>query len=123
LLSSLQIYALQFPCSEGRHGKEILKPHFLKERWVFLFYSRKNLCGKKDETNDQNKKYEERRGNCSIGHRNYFDYFSFPYLWVLWVGSWINWCADYPYGHIWILTLKRIYAEGLQQRRRKEIDL
>lgn len=20
-----------------------------------------------------------------------------------------------PYGHIWILTLKRIYAEGLQQ--------
>ena len=25
-----------------------------------------------------------------------------------------------PYGHIWILTLKRIYAEGLQQRRRKK---
>jgi hypothetical protein len=28
-----------------------------------------------------------------------------------------------PYGHIWILTLKRIYAEGLQQRAWKEIDI
>jgi hypothetical protein len=32
-----ELLALQSPCSGGRHGKEILKPHFLKERWGFLF--------------------------------------------------------------------------------------
>ena len=38
LLSFPQKYALQFPCLGGRHGKEILKPHFLNERWGFGFY-------------------------------------------------------------------------------------
>ena len=35
--------------------------------------------------------------------------------------SWINRSGGYLYRNIWILTLKRIYAEGLQQIRRKEI--
>jgi hypothetical protein len=40
------------------------------------------------------------------------------------LGSWINRDCIYPYCSIWILTLKRIYAEGLQQRgRRKEIAI
>ena len=36
LLKSSQKYDLPSPCSEGRYGKEKLKPHFLKERWGFL---------------------------------------------------------------------------------------
>ena len=28
-----------------------------------------------------------------------------------------------PYSHIWILTMKRIHAEGLQQRTWKEIGI
>jgi hypothetical protein len=38
------------------------------------------------------------------------------------VGFWINWGGLGPYSHIWILTLKRIYAEGLQQRAKVKID-
>jgi len=36
------------------------------------------------------------------------------------LGSWIDRGDIYSYSDIWILTLKRIYAEGLQQRRRKK---
>ena len=35
----------------------------------------------------------------------------------------INRGGSNSYSHIWILTLKRIYAEGLQQRAWKEIDI
>ena len=34
------------PCSEGRYGSEILRPHFLKERWGF-FVPDLRLCGLK----------------------------------------------------------------------------
>ncbi len=30
--------------------------------------------------------------------------------------SWTNGGSNYPYCSTWILTLKRIYAEGLRQR-------
>ena len=36
------------------------------------------------------------------------------------MGFWIDRGDIYSYSDIWILTLKRIYAEGLQQRRRKK---
>jgi hypothetical protein len=36
------------------------------------------------------------------------------------VGFWSNRGGTYPYEHIWILTMKGIYAEGLQQGRRKK---
>jgi hypothetical protein len=39
------------------------------------------------------------------------------------MGFGIHWCVDYPYRSLWILTLKGFYAEGLQQRRRKEITI
>jgi hypothetical protein len=40
------------------------------------------------------------------------------------LGSWIDRGDIYSYSDIWILTLKRIYAEGLQQRgRKKEIAI
>jgi len=39
------------------------------------------------------------------------------------VDPWISRGRSNPYGHIWILTLKRIYAEGLQQRNWREIDM
>jgi len=39
------------------------------------------------------------------------------------LGSWIDGGGIYPYSHIWILTLKRIYAEGLQQRTWEKIDI
>jgi hypothetical protein len=39
------------------------------------------------------------------------------------VGSWFSRGGSNPYSHIWILTMKRIYAEGLQQRAWKEIDI
>jgi hypothetical protein len=64
----------------------------------------------------------ERRGNTSVYHRSYFDYFSFSCLWVLSVGFWINRSVIYHYSYIWILTLKRICAEGLQQKRKKEVN-
>jgi len=35
----------------------------------------------------------------------------------------IAWRGRYPYRTVWILTLKRIYAEGLQQKKLKEIDI
>jgi len=38
------------------------------------------------------------------------------------LGSWIDRGGIYPYCDIWILTLKRIYAEGLQQKTRGKID-
>ena len=33
------------------------------------------------------------------------------------MGCRIAWSGRYPYLTVWILTLKRIFAEGLQQRR------
>jgi hypothetical protein len=33
------------------------------------------------------------------------------------MGYRIAWSGRYPYRTVWILTLKRIYAEGLQQKR------
>ena len=37
--------------------------------------------------------------------------------------SWIDRSGIYPYCDIWILTLKRIYAEGLQQRTWEKIGI
>jgi hypothetical protein len=43
LLSSLQKFALQSPCPEGRYGSEILKPHFLKAKeWGFVFFNERD---------------------------------------------------------------------------------
>jgi len=39
------------------------------------------------------------------------------------LGSWIDRGSIYPYCDIWILTLKRIYAEGLQQGTCEKIDI
>ena len=39
------------------------------------------------------------------------------------MGYRIDRSGHYPYRTIWILTLKRIYAEGLQQRKLKEIEI
>jgi phosphatidylserine/phosphatidylglycerophosphate/cardiolipin synthase-like enzyme len=39
------------------------------------------------------------------------------------LGSWVDRGGIYSYSHIWILTLKRIYAEGLQQRTWEKIDI
>jgi hypothetical protein len=38
------------------------------------------------------------------------------------VGFWVNRSVIYHYSYIWILTLKRICAEGLQQKRKKEVN-
>ncbi len=39
------------------------------------------------------------------------------------MGSWIDRSGIYPHCNIWILTLKRIYAEGLQQGTWGKIDI
>ena len=51
---------------------------------------------------------------------DHFAYFGLLHLWGLPVGSWTRWGGTHSYGYIWILTLKRIYAEGLQQGRREK---
>jgi len=84
------------------------------------FFWRLRLEGGKDGIIWQNKKCGERRGDFSICHRGYFNHLSFFHLWALPVGCRTNRGGIYPHCFIWILTLKRIYAEGLQQGRRKE---
>jgi len=53
--------------------------------------------------------------------RSCFDCLGVSYFRVHWVDSWTHRGGNYSYRHIWILTLKRIHAEGLQQRRGKEV--
>jgi len=36
------------------------------------------------------------------------------------LGSWICWSDIDSHCHLWLLTLKGVYAEGLQQRREKQ---
>jgi hypothetical protein len=74
------------------------------------------MIGVKDGISWKNKKCNGRRSNFSICYRSYFNYSCFSLIWSVSVDFWINWGGLNPYGHIWILTLKRIYAEGLQQR-------
>ena len=71
--------------------------------------------GGKDGLSDQSDECWERRENISIRRRGYFDCLSFSFLGVLWADTWTDGGGSYPYRYIWILTLKRIYAEGLQQ--------
>jgi hypothetical protein len=74
------------------------------------------IRGGKDGIIGTNEKCESRRGNFSVCHWSYFDNPRLSYLASFSVGFWINRGGNYTYCSIWILTLKRIYAEGLQQR-------
>jgi hypothetical protein len=96
------------------------KTPFLRKRNGVLYLRQSRNNAGKEGTNGDNKKCEERRGNFSICHRDHFNYFSLFHLWGLSVGFWINRGSTYPYDHIWVLTLKRFYAEGLQQRRQRK---
>lgn len=64
----------------------------------------------------QNKECGKRGRYFPIRHRASSDCFGLSYLWHLWVDSWVNRGGDYPYSNIWVLTLKSIYAEGLQSK-------
>jgi hypothetical protein len=75
------------------------------------------LNGGKDGGIGQNKKSGRRRDDFSICHWSYFDNSRFFHLGSFSVDSWIGWDCMYSYCSNWILTLKRIYAEGLRQRR------
>lgn len=58
------------------------------------------IQGGNNGSSSQDAQCGERRGNDSVYHRSYFDYFSFSYLWVLSVGFWINRSAIYHYSYI-----------------------
>jgi hypothetical protein len=88
----------------------------------FLFQQR--LLGEKDGILWQSKECGEGRSSFSVCHRSYSDNHCFFHLWRLSMGSRINRGDRYSHRSIWILTLKRIYAEGLQQRIwKKEIKI
>jgi len=76
--------------------------------------------GGKDGNICENKKCGKRGSSFPICYRDQFNYFGLFHLWGFPMGSWSNRGGTYPYKYIWILTLKRIYAEGLQQGRRKK---
>ena len=68
----------------------------------------------------QSKKCWKRGGDISFLHRSCSDHPGFFHFRIYSMGCRIGRSGCYPYLTIWILTLKRIYAEGLQQRRRKK---
>ena len=75
--------------------------------------------GEKDGIICHNEECRERRGNCSICHRNNDDPSTLFHPWSFSVDPWAHRGSVRPYCDIRILTLKRIYAEGLQQGREK----
>jgi hypothetical protein len=66
---------------------------------------------------DQDKKRRKGRGNFTLDHRYHFDSFCLFHRRDLALDRWIDRGGIYPDCDIWILTLKGIFAEGLQQRR------
>jgi len=70
--------------------------------------------GEKDGILWRGKECGERRGRFSVGHRSYSDHHCFYNLWSLSVDFGAHRSSDPTYCSIWVLTLKRIYAEGLQ---------
>ncbi|KPK90883.1 MAG: hypothetical protein AMJ94_08315 [Deltaproteobacteria bacterium SM23_61] len=94
---------------------EILNPISQQRYGVFYFNFHLNAKGGRDGIIWENQKCGEGRGNFPICPRDHFNYFCLFYPWGLSVGAWIDRGGIYPYEPLWILTLKRIHAEGLQQ--------
>jgi hypothetical protein len=73
------------------------------------------------ETSYESEKCRERRRNFSVNLRSSIDHSCFFHFGSFSVDCRIGRGGRNPNGHIRILTLKRIHAEGLQQRRNKKI--
>ena len=73
--------------------------------------------GEEHGTDNQDKKCGNNRSNFTYYHWSHFDTIHFFHGWNTDLDNWINWSGIYRYCDIQILTVKRIYAEGLQQRR------
>jgi hypothetical protein len=87
-----------------------------------LFQQR--LLGEKDGILWQSKECGEGRSNFSVCRRSYSDNHCFFHFWGLSMNSGTHRGGDPTYRYLRVLTLKRIYAEGLQHRtRRKEMKI
>jgi hypothetical protein len=74
------------------------------------------------EHGTRRKKCWKSRGNLTLDYWNHFNNVFFLLPGNLALGRWIIRGGIYPYRILWILTLKGIHAEGLQQKEMKRSE-
>ena len=93
---------------------------FLKREWGFLLIA---LESTEEKPVAKSKNVRRGEGIVRLNLGSYFNNTWFFHIWSVSMRSWFSQGGSNPYSHIWILTMKRIYAEGLEQRTWKEIGI
>ena len=83
---------------------------FLKREWGFLLIA---LESTEEKPVAESKNVRRGEGIFRLIWGVILLILAFFIIWSVSVGSWFSRRGSNPYSHIWILTLKRIYVEGL----------